>query len=82
MCTQLLTKSGWVPSASMENIIVQIRAEIVADPNAQFVAARSPVAPVKHRRLDRSRALDHPYNESEAHQAFARMCARYGWQAS
>ncbi len=33
---QLLTLSGWVSTASLENIIVQLRAEIVADPKAEF----------------------------------------------
>ncbi len=43
--------------------MVQIRAEIMSDPNV---------------RLDAS-APDRAYDETEAKQAFERMVARYGW---
>eukprot|EP00042_Codosiga_hollandica_P051797 m.644463 g.644463 ORF g.644463 m.644463 type:complete len:168 (+) comp58352_c0_seq20:2162-2665(+) len=64
VCTQLLTRSGWVPTASLENVLVQLRAEIMSDPNAQ---------------LDKSSRVNQAYDEHEAKQAFQRMCRRYGW---
>ena len=48
ICTQLLTKSGWISTASLENIIVQIRAEIVADPNAQYAILVVFIDPLLH----------------------------------
>ena len=64
ICTEALTRSGWLPSIAIENVIVQIRTEIVSDSRAQ---------------LDKRQA-DRPYDEHEARAAFHRMCAKYGWK--
>ncbi|XP_046570027.1 ubiquitin-conjugating enzyme E2 Q1-like isoform X2 [Haliotis rubra] len=63
ICMEMLTKSGWVPSNDIESILVQVRAEIMSDPNAS---------------LDSSRPND-AYTEREARDAFNRMVSRYGW---
>ncbi|XP_006819488.2 ubiquitin-conjugating enzyme E2Q-like protein 1 [Saccoglossus kowalevskii] len=36
ICMQLLTKSGWRPANDIESILIQIRCEIMSDPNAQL----------------------------------------------
>ncbi|XP_070574815.1 ubiquitin-conjugating enzyme E2 Q1-like [Ptychodera flava] len=36
ICMQLLTKSGWRPANDIESILIQIRSEIMSDPNAQL----------------------------------------------
>ena len=64
ICTEALTRSGWLPSIAIENVIVQIRTEIISDARAQ---------------LDKRQA-DRPYDEHEARAAFHRMCAKYGWK--
>ncbi|XP_021379227.1 ubiquitin-conjugating enzyme E2 Q2-like isoform X2 [Mizuhopecten yessoensis] len=63
ICMQMLTNSGWTPTNDIEAILVQIRSEIMSDPNAQ---------------LERSDS-DRPYGEQEARDAFTRMVKRYGW---
>ncbi|XP_064641458.1 ubiquitin-conjugating enzyme E2 Q2-like [Lineus longissimus] len=63
ICMQLLTQSGWVPTNDLEGILVQIRSEILSDPNTRL-CPREP---------------DKPYDEVEAKQAFERMVQKYGW---
>ncbi|XP_033753725.1 ubiquitin-conjugating enzyme E2 Q2-like isoform X2 [Pecten maximus] len=63
ICMQMLTNSGWTPTNDIEAILVQIRSEIMSDPNAQL------------ERNDSDRA----YGEQEARDAFTRMVKRYGW---
>ncbi|XP_072013019.1 uncharacterized protein [Amphiura filiformis] len=63
ICMELLTTSGWRPTNDVEGILVQVRSEIMSDPNAQ---------------LDDMQA-NKPYSEDEARRAFARMVQRYGW---
>ncbi|XP_069112755.1 ubiquitin-conjugating enzyme E2 Q2-like isoform X1 [Argopecten irradians] len=63
ICMQMLTNSGWTPTNDIEAILVQIRSEIMSDPNAQL------------ERNDSDRA----YGEQEAKDAFKRMVQRYGW---
>ncbi|XP_071092148.1 ubiquitin-conjugating enzyme E2 Q2-like [Haliotis cracherodii] len=63
ICMEMLTKSGWVPANDIESILVQVRAEIMSDPNAS---------------LDSTRPND-SYTEREARDAFNRMVSRYGW---
>ncbi|XP_064393657.1 ubiquitin-conjugating enzyme E2Q-like protein 1 isoform X2 [Halichondria panicea] len=63
ICMQMLTRSGWTPSNDIESILVQIRSEIISDPNT---------------RLDSGRP-DVEYSESEATVAFERMVHKYGW---
>ena len=36
ICMQVLTRSGWQPTNDIESILVQIRAQISADPNASL----------------------------------------------
>ena len=50
-------------SSCFKGILVQVRSEIISDPNAQ---------------LDDMQA-NKPYSEDEARRAFARMVQRYGW---
>ncbi|XP_061188407.1 ubiquitin-conjugating enzyme E2 Q2-like [Saccostrea echinata] len=66
ICMEMLTKSGWTPTNDIENILVQIRCEILSDPNAQ---------------LDLNNA-NTAYTMSEAKSAFTRMVQRYGWDKS
>lgn len=66
ICMEMLTKSGWTPTNDIENILVQIRCEILSDPNAQ---------------LDLNNA-NTAYTQSEARAAFQRMVQRYGWDKS
>ncbi|XP_048749146.1 ubiquitin-conjugating enzyme E2 Q1-like isoform X2 [Ostrea edulis] len=66
ICMEMLTKSGWTPTNDIENILVQIRCEILSDPNAQ---------------LDLNNA-NTAYTMSEAKAAFTRMVQRYGWDKS
>ncbi|XP_067651808.1 ubiquitin-conjugating enzyme E2 25-like [Haliotis asinina] len=63
ICMEMLTKSGWVPSNDIESILVQVRAEIMSDPNASLDSTRPNEA----------------YTEREARDAFNRMVSRYGW---
>lgn len=64
ICMEMLTKSGWRPTNDIESILVQVRCEILSDPNAS---------------LDLSNP-DRAYTEQEAREAFNRMVVRYGWQ--
>ncbi|XP_078337762.1 uncharacterized protein LOC111136146 [Crassostrea virginica] len=66
ICMEMLTKSGWMPTNDIENILVQIRCEILSDPNAQ---------------LDLNNA-NTAYTITEARAAFQRMVQRYGWDKS
>lgn len=36
ICMQMLTRSGWSPSNDIESILIQIRCEIMSDPNARL----------------------------------------------
>ena len=36
VCMQVLTRSGWQPTNDIESVLVQIRAQICADPNASL----------------------------------------------
>lgn len=36
ICMEMLTKSGWTPTNDIEGILVQIRSEIMSDPNARL----------------------------------------------
>lgn len=36
ICMQMLTRSGWSPSNDIESILIQIRCEIVSDPNVHL----------------------------------------------
>ncbi|KAL5466769.1 hypothetical protein EMCRGX_G030918 [Ephydatia muelleri] len=63
ICMEMLTRSGWTPSNDIEGILVQVRAEIMSDLNAQL----DPHNP------------DQEYSESEAKTAFERMVQKYGW---
>lgn len=38
ICMQMLTRSGWAPCNDIEGILVQIRSEIMSDPNARLDA--------------------------------------------
>jgi len=64
ICMEVLTSSGWSPGYSIENLIMQIKSEIV-DPHGEA-------------RIDLSRN-DH-YNIHEAKESFDRLCAKYGWK--
>lgn len=66
ICMEMLTKSGWMPTNDIENILVQIRCEILSDPNAQLDLNNAHTA----------------YTQSEARAAFQRMVQRYGWDKS
>lgn len=63
ICMEMLTKSGWRPTNDIESILVQVRCEILSDPNAS---------------LDLTNP-DRAYTEQEAREAFDRMVIRYGW---
>ncbi|XP_025076516.1 ubiquitin-conjugating enzyme E2 Q1-like isoform X1 [Pomacea canaliculata] len=63
ICMEMLTKSGWRPTNDIESILVQVRCEILSDPNAS---------------LDMTQA-NRPYTERDAREAFDRMVVRYGW---
>jgi ubiquitin-conjugating enzyme E2 Q len=64
ICMEVLTLSGWSPGYSIENLIMQIKSEIV-DPGGEA-------------RIDLSRH-DH-YHIAEAKESFDRLCAKYGWK--
>ena len=66
ICIELLTRSGWSPSYSIETLLVQLVALICSD------EARA--------ELDRFSA-DRPYGIAEARAAFARVAADHGWRA-
>lgn len=63
ICMELLTKSGWRPTYDIENLLIQIRSEILSDPNASL----------------KKSSADKPYDLVEAQRAFERMVNRYGW---
>jgi len=64
ICMELLTNSGWKPFNDIEQIIVQIRAEIGSSDGGA--------------RLDLNQNSS-VYNESEAWQAFYRAAGNHGW---
>lgn len=63
ICMEVLTTSGWSPSYSIENLLMQIKSEIV-DPQGEA-------------RIDLYRK-DH-YTVQEAKEAFDRLVKKYGW---
>ncbi|UNI19842.1 E2 ubiquitin-conjugating enzyme [Purpureocillium takamizusanense] len=65
ICSELLTNSGWLPTLSMEKVLLQVRLGLCElDPAA---------------RLDLSmQGMD--YNISEAVEAYKRAAAAHGWQ--
>ena len=60
---QMLTNSGWMPTNSIEAVLVQVRSEIVSDPKVHLDYGRE----------------NQEYSEGDARAAFQRMCAKYGW---
>jgi len=67
ICMQLLTNSGWKPFNDIEQIVVQIRAEIGS--------------PDGGARLDFGQASS-AYNENEAWTAFYRAAGTHGWDVT
>jgi len=64
MCMELLTNTGWLPTATIESVLLQVRMALCSqDP-----------APA---RLSNSRIGD--YTAAEAVQAYKRACQRHGW---
>ena len=62
----MITKSVLIPlffPCPQQGILVQVRSEILSDPNASLSPEHS----------------DRPYSEAEAREAFNRMVTRYGW---
>jgi len=67
ICMQLLTNSGWKPFNDIEQIVVQIRAEIGS--------------PEGGARLETGASAS-AYNESEAWTAFYRAASNHGWDTN
>jgi len=65
ICMELLTNSGWKPFNDIEQIIVQIRAEIGSSDGGA--------------RLDLNQNSSTAYNENEAWTAFYRAAGNHGW---
>lgn len=66
ICIELLTRSGWRPSYSIEALLVQLVALICSDE--------------AHAELDRFSA-NRAYSIAEARSAFVRVAADHGWKA-
>ena len=66
MCMELLTNSGWLPTASIESVLLQVRMAIT---NTEPRPAR--LAHVSGRR---------DYRVGEAVEAYKRACITHGWQ--
>ncbi|KAJ5114715.1 hypothetical protein NUU61_000474 [Penicillium alfredii] len=66
MCMQLLTNSGWLPTASIESVLLQVRMAIT---NTEPRPAR--LAPRQQRKS---------YTVGEAVEAYKRACRTHGWQ--
>jgi ubiquitin-conjugating enzyme E2 Q len=66
MCMELLTNSGWLPTASIESVLLQVRMAITnTEPRPARLA------------LNRSRR---DYSVGEAVEAYKRACLAHGWQ--
>ncbi|GAQ08490.1 hypothetical protein ALT_5811 [Aspergillus lentulus] len=66
MCMELLTNSGWLPTASIESVLLQVRMAITnTEPRPARLA------------LNRSRT---DYSVGEAVEAYKRACLAHGWQ--
>jgi ubiquitin-conjugating enzyme E2 Q len=66
MCMELLTNSGWLPTASIESVLLQVRMAITnTEPRPARLA------------LSRSRT---DYSVGEAVEAYKRACLAHGWQ--
>ena len=66
MCMELLTNSGWLPTASIESVLLQVRMAITnTEPRPARLALRSG-------RKD--------YRVGEAVEAYKRACITHGWQ--
>lgn len=63
ICMQMLTNSGWQPSNDIESILIQVRAEILSDPDASLATRQTNTA----------------YSLEDARIAFKRMTQKYGW---
>ncbi|CAG8207272.1 unnamed protein product [Penicillium nalgiovense] len=68
MCMELLTHSGWLPTASIESVLLQVRMALTnKDPRPA--------------RLNRDRA-NMDYSVGEAVEAYRRVAVAHGWQIS
>ncbi|EAW10816.1 putative ubiquitin conjugating enzyme [Aspergillus clavatus NRRL 1] len=66
MCMELLTNSGWLPTASIESVLLQVRMALTnTDPRPARLAGT-------HSRMD--------YGVGEAVEAYKRACIAHGWQ--
>ncbi|KAH1320809.1 hypothetical protein KXX47_001612 [Aspergillus fumigatus] len=66
LCMELLTNSGWLPTASIESVLLQVRMAITnPEPRPARLA------------LNRSRS---DYSVVEAVEAYKRACLAHGWQ--
>ncbi|RHZ68802.1 hypothetical protein CDV55_107958 [Aspergillus turcosus] len=66
MCMELLTNSGWLPTASIESVLLQVRMAITnTEPRPARLAS------------NRSRT---DYSVGEAVEAYKRACLAHGWQ--
>ncbi|KAI9933588.1 hypothetical protein ASPWEDRAFT_116048 [Aspergillus wentii DTO 134E9] len=66
MCMELLTNSGWLPTASIESVLLQVRMAITnMEPRPARLALGS-------RRMD--------YSVGEAVEAYKRACMAHGWE--
>ncbi|KAF7182842.1 hypothetical protein CNMCM7691_002586 [Aspergillus felis] len=66
MCMELLTNSGWLPTASIESVLLQVRMAITnTEPRPARLA------------LNRSRK---DYSVGEGVEAYKRACLAHGWQ--
>jgi len=68
ICMQLLTNSGWKPFNDIEQIVVQIRAEIGSHEGGA--------------RLELGQDAASAYNENEAWTAYYRAAANHGWDVT
>lgn len=66
MCMELLTNSGWLPTASIENVLLQVRMAILN------------MEPRPARLYTDSKQRD--YTNREAMDAYARACRVHGWE--
>ncbi|KAJ5605415.1 hypothetical protein N7510_008196 [Penicillium lagena] len=65
MCMELLTDSGWLPTASIESVLLQVR---MAMTNLEPFPARLAPSPQQD------------YKVGEAIEAYQRACLRHGWR--
>jgi ubiquitin-conjugating enzyme E2 Q len=67
ICTELLTSSGWVPTYSVGQALIQIQSEIL-EGNASFEPCGRD-------------GQSNQYSDTEAREAFARKAREMGWAA-